>query len=1105
MDELLRGLDDATSGRGQLVLLSGPPGIGKSRLTAEFAEKARNHNARVLIGRCWEAGGAPPYWPWVQISRTLLRALDSPTARQLMGGGIADIGQLLPELLELFPDVTPPPALDPESARFRLFDATAKFLSDGAELKTLILILEDLQAADTPSLLLLNFLAGQLLDRRILIIGTYRDVAVTPDHPLSEALTRLRREPVTRDLPLSGLGPSDVARFVEASGGDGSDQQLVISLHRQTNGNPLFLTETVRLLAARSREGRSPEPAFGRFVLPHGITEAITRRIEQLSESSQRALEMASVLGNEIAFEPVRKLSGHTGEDLLEALGEALTASLLIEVPGVPGRFRFAHDLIRDTLYQSLSPALRMRLHRQTAEILEEAYGDDMEDHLAELALHYFESAPTGDASKAADYAQRAGDQAMRALAYEEAVRLLAMGLSVLEAYERPDPEVLTETLLSLGEAQVRAGDLPGALDAFLRAAGIARRAGAGRQLARAALGYGGRFIWPRAGSDRHVIPLLQDALVLLGGEDDRLRVRLLTRLACCLRGSPDPEHGAALSQQALDRARALDDPSTLVYALVGRFASIWWPGNETERLAIAEETVRVGSEIRDTERTIEGHMAFCLTYMELGDIDLTRASLKAITDASGTHRQPADRWLASALHVELALLQGVYRGIEQLIDETSGQGVTTTALDNVSGARFQLFLLRREQGRVAEVEQPMRAAVETFTWYPIHRVGLICLLLDTGRAEEARSLFDELARERFAAVPRDNYWLMVMAMAGEACFMLDDRARAAVLYEQLLPFQHLHAVGAPEGALGSVARYLGLLACTLGDLDQADRQFEAAAAFNQAMHALPWVAHTQHDQARMLLQRDRPGDHDRARRLLSDCLEACSNLGMAALAGKVGALLSGLGDEAASLSGVSLLSSASAQWRREGEYFTLRFDGSAFRLRDSKGLRYLGTLLASPGKEIHVLDLLQSADGFSSTRVSTPPDEALVTSVGQGGLEVLDERARALYKERLLELERDLEKARSFGDGEKVARIEEERDFLIRELAGAMGLGGRPRTSGSAAERARVNVTRAIRASLSRIRRESPGLADHLEATIHTGTFCSYTPDPRSLPIWKF
>ncbi len=368
-----------------------------------------------------------------------------------------------------------------------------------------------------------------------------------------------------------------VAKFIEGAVSAQPQSGLVSALYRETGGNPLFLGEAVRLLATERRLSEVTDAGAIRFVVPPGIRDVILRRVRHLGEACVRALTLGSVFGTEFIVEALRRLGEYSAEEVLELVDEAVRSGLLSEVPGALGRHRFSHGLVRETLYEDLSPGERARLHRRAGEVLVGIYGSDAEVHLAELAHHFFEAARGGDAGRAAEFARRAADQAVRSLAYEEAARLYHMALQAFELEGSTDGVLHADLLLALGDARGRAGDLSSASEAFLRAAGIARRTGEATQLARAALGYGGRFVWTRAGSDRHIIPLLQDALVLLGGNDDRLRIRLLARLACALRDSPDREHTDALSRQAVELARQLNDLPTLGYALVGRAWATFW------------------------------------------------------------------------------------------------------------------------------------------------------------------------------------------------------------------------------------------------------------------------------------------------------------------------------------------------------------------------------------------------------------------------------------------------------------------------------------------------------------------------------------------------
>jgi tetratricopeptide (TPR) repeat protein len=971
-------------------------------------------------------------------------------------------------------------------------------------------ILDDLQAADTPSILFLRFLATQLSEMRILVVATYRDVALTPDHPLTSAIAELSREPITRLLTLPGLEASAVGEFIGAAAGLTPHAHLVSAVWRETKGNPLFVGEAVRLLSAEGRIGEVADLPSLRVAVPAGIREVISRRIGHLGDPSARALAFGAAIGPEFGVEVLRRVADFEAGELLDLLDEAVHAGLVMPVTAFPGRFRFSHDLVRETLYDDLAPGRRIRLHRRIAEVLEELYGESPEAHLAELAFHFFEGVQGGDlasgsgetgefGAKATAYARRAGEHASRSLAYEEASRLFRMALAVLDMRPTPDEETRTEVLLALGDAEARAGDLEASRATFLQAATLARRTGIPGHLARAALGYGGRLPWLRPGRDTRLIPLLQDALVLLGGNDERLRARLLIRLACAWRSSPDQrEQSATLSRQGLELARQLDDPATLSYALGGSYWATWWPENSERRLEVAEEMVAVAKAVGDDERIVDAHLMRFMSHCELGHMAEARKTLEDVRRLSHELRQPAQLWLGVSPHALVALMVGDFRLAEELLSrELAWTAPITPLRDETSAGRTHLFLLRREQGRLAEAESAVRASVEDFPWYPLHRAALACLLLDLDREGEARTVFNDLAQNEFQALYPDNEWLLGVSLASEACSLLGDADAAAVLYAQLTPFAGRHAVGFAEGSLGAVDRYLGLLAATMGRLQDAERHLTDAIRLNEQMDARPWTAHTQADLARLLLRRVGQGDRDRARDLQEAAIATARALGMIALEGRISDRPAAATEETE-----PGLPAAAGVFRREGDYWTVAFGGETIQVRDAKGMAYLARLLEVPGRELHALELARM-QAVSAVGITGTETELRADALGDAGAK-LDPAAKAAYGRRLQELEEEIGEAERFNDAERATRARQEMEFIADELAGAVGLGGRDRNAASSAERARVSVTRAIRSAMARIADHHPSLGRHLESTVRTGTYCSYNPDPRVPMSWQ-
>jgi hypothetical protein len=591
----------------------------------------------------------------------------------------------------------------------------------------------------------------------------------------------------------------------------------------------------------------------------------------------------------------------------------------------------------------------------------------------------------------------------------------------------------------------------------------------------------------------------MRDALVMLGGSNDRLRVRLLSRLACAWRSSPEQlEQAATLGQQALDLARTLNDPTTLSYALAARYWSTWSPERPEDRLAIAKEMLAVAESSEDTERLIDAQLMLYMAYAETGEMAEARQAEEQVRRIANELRQPSQLWLGVAPRALLALLDGDLGLAEEMIAlEMNWDEPITSVRDERSAGIMHSFLLRREQGRIGEAESLVRSAVAEFPWYPLHRAALVQVLAGAGRVAEARTMFHALAAHEFAAFYRDNEWLLGISLAAEACVLLSDSDAARVLYAQLAPFAGRQAIGQAEGSLGAVDRYLGLLAAVDGDLDAAERHLTEAIRVNERIGARLLTAHSQHDLATVLRQRGRGDDVSRAAALDAEALAVADATGAEALRASI-AGEAGVEAAAPSIGGVP---TSAARFHREGEYWTITFDDETTRLRDTKGLQYLARLLAEPGRELHALELSQGPPERATVAGSN--SDVLTADPFDGAGPRLDSAAKAAYRERLSELEGEIRQAEAWNDPEAAARAQVEIDFLHGELASALGLGGRDRTSGSAAERARLSVTRAIRSAMNRIAAGSPAVGRHLDATIRTGTFCSYQPDPRVPIAW--
>jgi hypothetical protein len=748
-----------------------------------------------------------------------------------------------------------------------------------------VLVLDDLHAADTPSLLLLQFLARELGSMRLLVLGAYRDVDPVPGQPLSEVLAEVVREPVSRRLALSGLSKRAVEEYVELTASEIASPEVVTALHEETEGNPLFVGETVRLLAL---EGVRSEPIGARIAIPQTVRDVIARRLAHLPDECKRVLVLASVLGRELEPEALAHMTGVSEDELLETLDEAMAARVVSDVPGGPGRLRFAHVLIRDTLYDGLTTARRVRLHRLAVQALEELYGNEPGLHLAELSYH---SVAGSDFAKGLDYARRAGDRALALLAYEEAARLYSTALEALDLAGPRDDRTRCRLLISFGEAQVYAGNTEEAQQVFLQAAGIARRLGLHRELALAAGGYARDDMYLRAGDDELLAPLLEEGLAALGDDDVELRARLLARFAGALRDEPTRDRRDRISREAVELARRTGNLAALAYALDGRAPVIIAPDTVDECVSVADELREVAERIGDAARLGHGHLHRVVAQLMAGRIRELKSHLDAFGRIADELKQPSHLWEVHAGRAALALATGNLSEAEELAAQAFAFGERAKPEVAIPVLRLQRYTLCEFRGNLEEVEPAIRDLVAEYPARPAFRSVLVHLQARLGRLPEARQGLADFTRDDGSALPFDQEWLYGMSLLAEAAAFLGESGSASVLYELLLPWATFNAADWPEGIRGSVSRYLGLLATTTRGWQDAERHFEAGLAMNTEWGFRPWLAYTQHDYARMLQERAEPGDGERAAELLASSRALAEELGLTALGAEISAL----------------------------------------------------------------------------------------------------------------------------------------------------------------------------------------------------------------------
>jgi DNA polymerase III delta prime subunit len=880
------GLEQVCAGRGSLLLFSGEPGIGKSRLAEHVASEALGRGLGVAWGRCWEAGGAPAYWPWIQVFRELGMD-DDPfvgLAREL-GGGAGE-------------------------ARFAAFDRAVRALRLAAVRRPLALVLDDLHAADAPSLLLLLLLARELRAAPLLVVGAYRDAETRARPEIAALLAKIARE--AEVLPLGRLSAEDVGAWLREAA-PGRDAAHAAALYRVTEGHPLFVVEALRLGARVD--------ALGPWPVGPGVLD---ERLGDVSASTRALLGAAAVLGRDFHASELAAAAGLAEDAAFEALKEALAASIV--VPGArANELRFSHVLLRDRLYAELAPSARAELHWRVGTLML-ARGGAPEA----LIHHLFEGESQGDRRVLGEVALAAAEAELSRLAFENAAQIGRRALPLCEHDARSE-RVAIALRLVVAEALIRLGDGASGAALCVEAAELAERAALGDLLARAALVYGTELA---SGTlDPKMIALLRTALARLDAEHSPLRARVMARLAAALTPPRDPAQGpeiVGLMRSAIALARELGDQHALSYVLsLGATVALLIP--EQERFAIIAEAVALARALDQRLVLVSTLPAYITALLGRGERAPAEAELARYDQLITEFRQPLHRLRRLLLTSLLCLLSGDFAGATRASEEarelassaSSGPMAILWLTHRLSLAQLhgRAELVAAEAPRLLSHFAAMPSAVPYSTW----------LLASLGRRTEA---LERLREAQFEPTEIPSANLMQLMGAAETCLLLEERALAETLYPLLARASDRMLLNLGPGALiGPTARVLGDLARFVGLPQDALRHYDEGIAFGEKLGSPPLI--------------------ELCRQGREAALRACE----AARATPPG---TPVGAPAASAGHAPLI--ARPELRREGELWVLVTpQGRALRLRPSKGIDYLQRLMHRPGRPVHVLELAGS------------------------------------------------------------------------------------------------------------------------------------------------
>jgi eukaryotic-like serine/threonine-protein kinase len=884
-------LNAVAGGAGNLVLVSGEPGIGKTTLCDSIAGECRTQGVQVAWGRAWEGPGAPVYWQWIQVLRSIGEVLGKENSQ--VGSDLDDISELIPELRSAArassskEDRAPHRWVgeDPEVQRFHLFDSVLKVLAVASKDRPWLLIFDDCHAADESSLLLLEFLAKQIRQLRVLLLITYREADLKLRSRNAELLASIGRE--GDRIMLRGFQESDVADFLEATTDLKKNPEIVHKLFNATEGNPFFLNEIAALLEARSPRSRQDAATLEDFDIPDRVGTAIRLRLELVSESTRRALGAAATVGREFDERLLAALLKIDRTQAAERLKEAATIGVISELRDQPGRHQFVHALFAEYLHENLPSAERRQFHEQIASVLRVEAADGSDSNLSQIAHHLLQALPAGDLEVALDYARRAAQRATKLLAYDEGSRLYQDALQAIESHGTTRTETHCDSIMDFAESQHRLGDFAGASTNFERAALIAREISSASCLARAYLGFG-QFPETPGVVNQRLIRGLEQALDSLGQQENSSRALVLARLAEALQWSDPENRRASLAKDAVAIARHLGDPATLAEVLYRTHIATLGPDTPAEdRLASSTEILALARQCQNARLGLTASYLRIRDLLETGDISQLDREIQSYAQMTTELRQQHLGITEAALAMR-ALLDGRFEEAEQFATQAVNLGQNRRDGMATQAYATQISLIRREQNRFSELEPMIKGYAVQFPELIFARCALAFCYSEIARAEDAQFYFEQLAQNDFSRIRRDVSWLACMALLSETCVSLGDTRRAEILYGQLLPFASNHASLDMYVSYGPVALYLGMLATNLSKFEAAEEHFQDALSLTAQSGARPWHARAKYRYAQMLANRSNAGDREKAIDLAESALASAKSLAMSTLEQRV-------------------------------------------------------------------------------------------------------------------------------------------------------------------------------------------------------------------------
>jgi DNA-binding SARP family transcriptional activator/DNA-binding CsgD family transcriptional regulator len=873
---------------GRIALVGGEAGSGKSRLVREFAHDVAAEGVLVLCGAC-EAVVRTPYRPFTEALEQLVRVSETDALREDLGAAGGELTRLLPELAVRVGALPPPVTGDPDTERHRLRTAVTDLLASASRRRPILFVLEDGHWADIPTLLLLRHLALAVSDTRLLVLATFRDTEAEVPTELADALAELRRSDDAARIHLEGLADEEVEEFIRAAATETVDievGELARTIRHLTEGNPFLLCEFWRsLVEAGAVEvadtGLRMRRPLEEVATPDSVREVVSQRISRLPSETRELLELAAVVGPEFELEIIRRAASPQTE-LLGALDAAERHGMIEEIPSRPLEYRFAHELVRRAIYDRLRSVRCAELHLLVGEALEAAHPSPSRRVVAELAQHFTAAAGLRGRERAVEYNLLAAEAARDALDFDEvAARLVtALDLGIDDELRQADVR------LELGAAWVRAGESFESIRAYQQAAEIARRVDDGELLARAAVGFE-EACWRPGMLDQGAVNLLEEASAALPGEDSPLRVRVLAGLARSLAAQGDYAKASIVRANAIGMARRIDDRKGLATVLM----QAYWARGSTpleEVIEMLTESRDLAAEMGDIEIQAQAMEWRILPLIAVGDVEAAREELTTVTEMARRVRQPFILYIAEQYGAALALQEGRLGAAETAAERSREWGRLLRGREASGTYGIQMFEIRRQQGRLAELAPFARSLVAANGGDVIWRPALAALLAELDMRDEVER---ELARIRRDGLEPLRRSLLTGSLAylTDACSAVGNAEVAALIYPELAPSAGtVVMIGSGVVFCGAADRCLGMLAATLGDTERAERHFAAALERNRSIGATTWLAHTYYEYGRMLRA---SREYERAEPLLAEAATLAEQVGMPALLSRIARL----------------------------------------------------------------------------------------------------------------------------------------------------------------------------------------------------------------------